>query len=127
MQQNAWNSIVSLIIIGLLSGCAPQLERPEDIQGMISPDSMTIILTDIHLIEGAKVGDNIMGDTLKAANYFRMVYQKYGISEKRFEKSFDYYSERPALMNEIFEGVIEELTKMEKNPPRESLLEEEEE
>ena len=30
-------------------------------------------------------------------------------------------------MNEIFEGVIEELTKMEKNPPRESLIEDEEE
>ena len=75
VQQNAWNSIASLLLLSVLNACAPRMERPTDVSGMIPPDSMTIILTDIHLIEGAKVGDNIMGDTLRAASYFKKIYE----------------------------------------------------
>lgn len=112
---------------GIMVGCGPSLDRPKGASNVIIPDSMSLIMTDIHLIEGAKVGENIMGDSLRAAHYFRSIYQKYGITQARFEESFDYYSERPDEMNRIYESVIEELTRMEKSPPRESLLEDEEE
>ena len=124
MQQSAWNTIASLVLLTILGGCGPGLERPEEVSNIIRLDSMSMIMTDIHLIEGAKVGENIMGDSLRAAHYFRSVYDKYQISQARFEESFDYYSERPDEMNKIYEAVIEELTRMEKSPPRESLLEE---
>lgn len=127
MRLNAWNTIVSLLTAVLLTGCGPGLDRPEEASNIISPDSMSLIMTDIHLIEGAKVGENIMGDSLRAAHYFHRVYDKYGITQAYFERSFDYYSERPEEMNRIYEAVIEELTRMEKSPPRESLLEEEDE
>ena len=87
---------------------------------------MVNIFTDIHLIEGAKVGENLLGDTLRAPHYFKEIYVKYGISEKEFERSFDYYIARPEDMNMIYDKVIENLSRMETQPPREKLVEEEE-
>ena len=85
---------------------------------------MSMILTDIHLIEGGKVGENMLGDSLRAPHFFRVVYEKYGISESYFEQSFDYYTDRPEEMNKIYEVVVENLSKLEESPPRESLIEE---
>ncbi len=90
MRQSAWNTIASLLLLSMLFGCGPGLEKPEDAGNIIPPDSMSRIMTDIHLIEGAKVGENIMGDSLRVAHYFRGVYEKYDITQARFEESFDY-------------------------------------
>lgn len=120
-----WNIIASLSISIAITGCGPILEGPSSVEGILSPDSMAMILTDIHLVEGGKVGENMLGDSLRAPHFFRVVYEKYNINESSFERSFDYYTERPGEMNTIYEVVVENLSKLEQNPPRESLIEEE--
>lgn len=124
LQRNAWSLIANLILAFAVVGCGPQLEHPKKNQAVLSPDSMAIILTDIHLVEGAKVGENMLGDSLRAPHYFREIYDKYGITENYFEKSFDHYTALPEAMNQIYEKVIENLSKLEMSPPRESLIEE---
>jgi len=85
----------------------------------ISDSIMVAILTDLHLVEGAKVGNKIMGDTTPAPVYFKKVYQKHGVSEAQFEEDFRFYTSNPKLMTEIYEQVIVNLSKIEAAPPRE--------
>lgn len=83
------------------------------------PDSMMVkILTDFHLVEGAKVGNKIMGDTIPATVYKAKVYQKYDLTEAEFEKSFRFYTSNPDLMEGIYAKVIENLNKIEATSPR---------
>ncbi|MDZ7848727.1 MAG: hypothetical protein U5L96_19455 [Owenweeksia sp.] len=52
-------------LLGLIACQGPPPEkRPVHV---IPADSMALILTDIHLVEGAKVGQRIMGDSLTVA------------------------------------------------------------
>ena len=127
VRQCALNTTASLLLLAsMLFSCSPSLERPEEVPNVISQDSMVMILTDVLLIEGAKVGNNMMGDTLEPPHYYRHVYDKFGVSRQSFETSFQYYSERPGQMNAIYEKAIENLSKLEKSPPRERLIEEDE-
>lgn len=97
-------------------------QRPDAIivpEGTLSESKMVEILTDIHLVEGAKVGNKIMGDTIPAPVYFKKVYQKHDITQEQFEKDFTFYTANPKLMDDIYEQVIENLNKIETTPPRE--------
>ena len=83
---------------------------------------MTHILTDVHLIEGARTGLTILGDTTyNISDYYRAMYVKHNITEEEFKSSFEYYSQHPEIMDKMYEKVIEELTiietEMKANPP----------
>ncbi len=82
---------------------------------------MVKMLTDFHLVEGGKVGSKILGDTIPAAVYKSKVYQKYGLDESAFEKSFRFYTSNPEMMQSIYEKVIENLNKIEATAPRSPL------
>lgn len=115
----ALNSIAKLFPIFLLAlvSCG----APTDVaipKGTIPDSIMVKILTDFHLVEGAKVGNKIMGDTIRATVYTAKVYKKYGITENEFEKNFRFYTSNPDLMEGIYEKVIENLNKIEATAPR---------
>jgi len=107
---NAWSLYVSLLaFFFLLLSCGRKDDAFVKPEGILSQDSMATIMTDIHLIEGAKVGRKIMGDTLTVENYYSKVYDKYGITKEEFEKNFAFYNRHPEKMDQIFESVIEKL------------------
>ncbi len=117
------SSIVKILVfLVLLSSCAGEgnLDVPDDV---IPRDSMVSALMDMHLIEGAKVGQKMMGDTVKINTYYAKLYQKYGVTKKQFEKSFQFYSEHPDAMNKMYQEVIERLNKIQKEPQRTPLIE----
>ena len=111
-----------LVLVFVISACGDgrELEIPEDV---IPRDTMASALLDMHLIEGAKVGQKIMGDTLKATHYYEKMYHKYGISKEQFDRSFQFYSEHPEVMNNMYKEVIERLNKIQQAPPRTPLSE----
>ena len=118
------SSIVKILcFLVLLSSCAgggDNLRVPKDI---MPRDSMVSALVDMHLIEGAKVGQKVMGDTVKLNTYYAKLYQKYGVTKKQYEKSFNFYSEHPETMNKMYQEVIERLNKIQQEPPRTPLVE----
>ncbi len=120
----ALSSIVKILaFIILLSACSGnrgEIDVPADI---IPRDTMISALVDMHLIEGAKAGQKVMGDTVKINIYYAKLYQKYGVTEKEYEKSFRFYSEHPEAMNKMYQEVIERLNKIQMEPPRTPLVE----
>lgn len=112
-----------LSILLILASCESPvaIEIPE---GTLSESEMVDILTDMHLVEGAKVGNKIMGDTLRAPVYYKKVYNKYGITEQKFETDFRFYSTHPEMMTKVYEKVIENLNKIEIAPPKDGAVDE---
>lgn len=111
-------SLIASMVLGLLllTSCEDHsiLKIPK---GIIPKDSMAMILTDIHLVEGAKIGNSIMGDDNVSADvYYQKVYNKYHTTKTRFEQSFQFYSDNPSAMNDIYDTVIENLNKISLKP-----------
>lgn len=110
-------AIKLLIAVGLFVAC---VKNTEDIPaGYLSHEQMIPIVVDIHLVEGARSGTLILGDTNKLPDYYARIYQKYGLTDSAFKTNFDWYIKHPEHMKAVFDAAIVSLSKMEekvKNP-----------
>ena len=80
---------------------------------VLTEEEMVHIMTDIHLLEGARIADRVMGDTVKLSHYYEKLYGKYELTEEAFKESFRYYTEHPKEFDRIYEKVIEALNELE--------------
>ena len=100
------NYAVSLLVI-LFVGCAsPEVKIPENI---LTQEQMMPIMVDIHVIEGARNGSIMLGDTNGIEDYYAKVYEKHGITEDQFKSSFAFYSDNPTVFIPIYEEVLDSL------------------
>ena len=100
------NYAVSLLFI-LFVGCtSPEVKIPVNI---LTQEQMMPILVDIHVIEGARNGSIMLGDTNGIEDYYAKVYEKFGITEDQFKSSFAYYSDNPTVFIPIYEEVLDSL------------------
>lgn len=101
-------------IIFTLCACRKKEEPLKIPADVLSPDSMTIVLIDIHLIEGARLGSRIQGnDSLNVKDFYYHVWDKYHLSKKRFRRSFRFYSAHPSKIEKIYEEMLDSLNIME--------------
>ena len=95
-----------LLLIFFISCSSP----PENI---IPGDKMIRVLRDVHLANAfaASYGDL---DTMKqkTATFLNAIYNKHHIDSARFNRSLRYYTENPSLLNEIYEKVEKDLTRL---------------
>ena len=82
---------------------------------VIAKDTMVQILAEVHLLESS-IGIRIFEE--KKIVYTRnivksKIYKKYGVSKERFFKSYNYYTQRPAVIDSIYIDVISEISKKE--------------
>ena len=98
--------LIALIVM-LFIQCGQKVQMvPKEV---LSFDRMIPLLVDVHLIEGARNGSLILGDTNDIEDYYAKVYQKHGITEGQFKKSFKFYSSYPELFIPIYEKVLDSL------------------
>lgn len=103
-----------LLALLLLLACGPEgLEEAERPAWVMPPDSMTDLMTDIHLVEGARIGKRTIGDTLPISVYYQLVWDKYDLDKEMYDSLFSYYSRHPAVMEEIYNKVLQRLSEME--------------
>lgn len=92
-------------------GCVRhEVELPADV---LTKDEIVPVLVDIHLVEGARSGKLVLGDTNQLPDYYARVYEKHNITAEEFRKSFDWYAQNPIQAKEVYAAVIEELSIME--------------
>ena len=118
---------LSLIVI-LLSGCYHENKvNPDKPETFLSFDKMTEILTDIQLAEGIIVHnrsvhtnmDNEYKDSL-----YTQIFRHYGITVAIFKENVNYYNSDPAKMEDIYEVVLANLSKMQSEIERDTVIEE---
>lgn len=86
-------------------------------QGIIKPEKMVDVLTDIHLVDGY-ISSFMQSDTLKqrASSYYTAIYKHYKIDSLTYKKSLQFYSKDPKLLDTIYfqvERRLEDLRKAE--------------
>ncbi len=103
-----------LIIIFTLSSCynvnVNEVAVPEK---MLSQKQMVDIITDIQLIEaGFSINKYVIkGKDLKP-EYYNEIFKKHSITVQQFSQNIDYYYASPKVMEEIYESVLANLSKI---------------
>lgn len=77
---------------------------------------MAEVLTDIHIVE-AEANLRTLPDSASTEKInFQKVFEKNKITKKQYENSLTFYIDHPELLNEIYEKVLNELSKMQAQP-----------
>lgn len=99
--------IVCLFITSCGNG--NKVKIPKDV---ISSDTMVDVLTDIHLVKAAQQMGMVLNpnDTGKVSA-FEYVWQKHHITQEEYQKSLNFYTLHPAVLDSIYENVLNNLNK----------------
>jgi len=107
--------IFKYILIGLIAASmeacsAPKVTIPDDV---LSQDKMVSILADVHLAEAAITLKFTNKDTskLQAQEFYDFIYKSHKTTKEQFNKSYDFYTSHPELLNKIYDDVLTELSK----------------
>lgn len=105
-------SVCCLLSIILLFSCNEKTVPIPD--HVIPKDSMASIITDVQLLEAMKMKANINDSFLIDSILFQyaLIFKKHNISQEQFEQSFEFYRSHPALLEEIYEMTINEISAM---------------
>ena len=104
-----------LLILGLtFTLCACSSEEIEPPENLISKEQMIGFLLDLHLAE-AKINTlAVPRDSAKLLykHYERYLFDKHGIEDSAYYKSFQYYLQDLQAMDEIYGAVVDSLNVM---------------
>lgn len=110
------NTIFLLSVFFIFSSCYHEnkikVEKPED---LISINIMTEIITDIQLAEGIishNRGIRVNATKRYKDSLYTKVFKNYGISAETFRENINYYHHDPILMEDVYERVLANLSKI---------------
>ena len=96
-----------ILVLLIITSCGEsEINVPKEV---ISAEQMIPILVDVHIVEGARNGTLILGDTNDIEDYYAKIYEKYNITEETFKRSFSFYNSEPDLFIPIYEKVLDSL------------------
>jgi len=94
------------LFTALVSCHSSSTKIPNDI---LSPEELLPIMVDVHVVEGARNGALILGDTNGIEDYYAKIYEKHQITEQQFKETFAFYSSHPDIFIPIYEAVLDSL------------------
>lgn len=93
--------VIALLVI---AACGGETKTPDDI---LPRDEFRDVLMDLHLAEAQAMDQSRDKDStqvqLKADYLF--IFGQYGIDKEAFFRSFDYYSDHPRELHQIYEEI----------------------
>ena len=107
---------VLLSLCFLLVSCGEKKDIPSTevaipTDSLISSEKMIHILADVHMIEAALLleRNESIESKDKPGLYYRGIFNKYHISQSRYDENLRYYRQNPAIMVKMYDRVIDEL------------------
>lgn len=104
---------ILFILAGLL-GCAQKPEEPIP-ASVLSIEKMTHIMVDIQLVEGGLVikkhNKSQQRDRIK--DVYKALFDKHSTTKEKFTQSLRYYTDHPGKLENIYEGMLENLSELE--------------
>lgn len=102
--------LYSLLLLLLSCKSDTGIVIPENV---LSKEEMTSLMVDIHLAEAAmNLGSNPQSFSPTSVSIDADILKKHHTTKQLFEESFTFYTEHPVLMNEIYQDVLNELSRM---------------
>jgi Domain of unknown function (DUF4296) len=100
------NYFVIALFLLLLMACQNGGKAP------ISPNTFTLILTDMHTAEAAAEGESMTAKDSILRIYFAQILNKHGVSQVDFDSTLAVYSRKPLELDSIYAGVFREIAKI---------------
>lgn len=107
------NVLFLISVIFLIACVNKKAEIPEDI---IDSDTFIAIMIDVQLKEGmTSHKGTVRGNEAKAKGFdpYVSIFESHGVEAEKFKRTYDFYSHHPALMEGIYEQVLDSLSKLE--------------
>jgi hypothetical protein len=104
------------LIILFMGSCYHTAKDPSFNKNLVIPaDSMVTLLTDLHIADGVINTVKFKDKSLKnlSTEYFTAILERHKISRATYDESMRYYSYHTEELNEIYEKVIVNLSKIE--------------
>lgn len=106
-----------LILIGIIISCTPKKEitDAEIPKGIIPPDSMTAIITDMQYTEAILREYKRRGQHSeeRAAAFYDQTFEKHGVTPERYKKSVAFYEQHLDTYSKIYTDVVSRLSELE--------------
>jgi DNA-binding transcriptional ArsR family regulator len=104
-----------LFICLLVVACSdkPTISIPDNV---LSKEKMAAVMLDVHLLEASMSMTGINRNNIDLAGSSVSldldVLKKNNITKKQFDESFNFYSNNPQLLSEVYQMVLNDLSKM---------------
>ena len=105
---------ILLLAVSLLSGCQwggsaqPQnpSEKPED---LLPEKTFVKLLYEMNLLEGARTGTTLLGDSIPLNAYYQTLYADFGVTPEQVQRNFTYYHSDAEKMATYYQWIIDSL------------------
>ncbi len=104
--------VVLLFIISASFGCSgdAEISIPENV---LPKEKMAAVMLDIHLTEASmNLSLNPQTININHSDIKVDILKKHQLEKKQFDESFAFYTQNPALLNEVYQIVLDDLSKM---------------
>ena len=103
------HTIIIFVSFLLFACSSKEVSIPDDV---IKKEKMIGLITDLKILEGAVQKRVIKQKTQQeiVSEQTLAIFKKHGITEEKFNRSFEFYQSEPDLMHGIYEKVLERLS-----------------
>ena len=109
---NRFSSLLLTAYCLLVFSCG-QKDKSVVIPATILPKAkMARVIADVHLAEAKENLHSLPDSTKMKPIDFQKIFEKDTISKQQYEESLTFYIDHPELFNEVYEEVVNELSKM---------------
>jgi len=100
-------TLVALLVF-VLVGCADAPVPPDDV---LPRETFVEVLTDVQIIEAVFNQNIIRSDDpkLRIARFYAETFEKHGVSEADFSRTYTWYYAHPELMMSVYDDVMARL------------------
>lgn len=109
-------SIGLILLILVIFSCSPKKDVSETNipEGIIPPDSMTIVITEMQVTEAILREFKRRGQQVddRSVVFYNQTFEKLGITPERYKRSLAFYEEHHEAYYEIYMDVISRLSEM---------------
>lgn len=116
MAAKGWTTIITLTCnLFIFLACISCGEGDKDAQPILNRSQMVKALTEIYLSEQKVNKLGIPRDSAEREfeRFKHVIFEKIGVSDSVFKRSFDYYMDHPAEMEKIYTALVDSLSLME--------------
>ena len=82
------------------------MEAPKD---LLPEEAFVRLMYEMNLIEGARTGNTLLGDSLPLGPYFETLYRDFDVTAEQVQRSFAYYHGDPECMARYYQWIIDSL------------------
>ena len=106
--------LIAIFCITLFCACTSIEDRPSIPDNILSQEKMAEVMVDVHLLEAALNVNAYNRDQIVTNPIIPNsdVLKKNNVTKKHYEESFAFYSKNPLLLTEVYQLVLNNLSKM---------------